>query len=423
MNRLNLLKFLKSKVKSYSQLKNMKTKSIAILLVAIFKISSSIGQLSTFYVQPWQTDNAYPASGDSNYVAINTSVTSFNKLLFYIGGTNSSPKRTTLFLKLAANLGYHVISVAYPNTISIQTACGSSSDINCYTNFRQEACYGTPVSSAISIDTLNSLHIRAIKLLQYLNTTYPTQNWGQFIVGNSLDWSKVVTSGHSQGAGHALYFASINNIDRCVMFSGANDFSNFYNAPPSWIYGSFSTAKNRIFSFLHLQDDGVPYSSQIQVTQALGLWTGGDDSTLVDNLNIPYNNSHLLYTNATPQSMLITPYHNSTVIDMWTPLDNLNNPNFIDVWMYLLTTNIATSISESIGNINKISIFPNPFTSKIQLKNKAGIEDFVLTNSSGQVIWTGKNVDQQDFSDLESGIYFLRVFNQDGQQTIELIKQ
>ncbi|GAB4453550.1 MAG: hypothetical protein Fur0028_09030 [Bacteroidales bacterium] len=401
----------------------MASKLCTLLALTFLVVNKSFGQLTTFYVQPWQTDNAYPSSGDSNYVAINTSVTPINKLLFYIGGTNSSPKRTTLFLKLAANLGYHVISVTYPNSTSIQTACGSSSDVNCYTNFRQEACYGTPVSSAISIDTLNSLNTRAVKLLQYLNTTYPTHNWGQYIAGNSLDWSKIATSGHSQGAGHALYFASLNNVERCIMFSGANDFSNFYNAPPNWISGTFATSKNKIFSFLHLQDDGVPYSSQIQVTQSLGLWTGGDDSTLVDNLSTPYNNSHLLYTNETPQSMLITPYHNSTVIDMWTPLDNLNNPKFTDVWTYLLTTNITTSISESIINVSKISVFPNPFTSKIQLKNNSGMEDFILTNSLGKVIWTGKNIEQQDFSDLVSGIYFLKVFNQDGQQTIKLIKQ
>lgn len=417
--KLNLFEMLKSKRK----INNLASKFFTLLTLTFLVVNKSFGQLTTFYVQPWQTDNAYPSSGDSNYVAINTSVTPINKLLFYIGGTNSSPKRTTLFLKLAANLGYHVISVTYPNSTSIQTACGSSSDVNCYTNFRQEACYGTPVSSAISIDTLNSLNTRAVKLLQYLNTTYPTQNWGQFIAGNFLDWSKLVTSGHSQGAGHALYFASINNIDRCIMFSGANDFSNFYNTPPNWISGTFATSKNKIFSFLHLQDDGVPYSSQIQVTQSLGLWTSGDDSTLVDNLSTPYNNSHLLYTNETPQSMLITPYHNSTVIDMWTPLDNLNNPKFTDVWMYLLTTNITTSISESIININKISIYPNPFTSKIKLKNKAGIEDFVLTNSLGQVIWTGENIEEQDFSDLLSGIFYLKVFNQDGQQMIKIIKQ
>ncbi|MFN4083877.1 MAG: T9SS type A sorting domain-containing protein [Bacteroidia bacterium] len=417
--KLNLFDIRTSKPK----MNNMTSKFFTLLALTFLIVNISFGQLTTFYVQPWQTDNSYPSSGDSNYVAINTSVTPINKLLFYIGGTNSSPKRTTLFLKLAANLGYHVISVTYPNSTSIQTACGSSSDVNCYTNFRQEACYGTPVSSAISIDTLNSLNTRAVKLLQYLNITYPTQNWGQFVVGNFLDWSKIVTAGHSQGAGHALYFASLNNIDRCIMFSGANDFSNFYNAPPNWISGTFTTSKNKIFSFLHLQDDGVPYSSQIQVTQALGLWTGGDDSTLVDNLSIPYNNSHLLYTNETPQSMLITPYHNSTVIDMWTPLDSLNNPKFLNVWTYLLTTPITTSISETQSSEIKNLAYPNPFSNNIQFMDITGVEYFVLSNSIGQIIWTGKNIEQQDFSNLQNGLYYLTAFYYNRHQTLKLIKQ
>lgn len=385
--------------------------------------TSLFSQLSTFYVKPNLTDPAYPASGDSNYVAINTSTSPLNKLVFYIGGTNSSPKRTTYFLNLAANLGYHVISVTYPNTTSIQTACGGSNDVNCYKNFRQEACYGTPLNSSISIDTLNSLHTRAYKLLQYLNATYPTQNWGQFISGNTLSWSKLVTSGHSQGAGHALYFASINSIDRCIMFSGANDFSNFYNSPPNWISGVFSTSKSKIFSFLHLQDDGVPYSDQIQVTQSLGLWTGGDDSTLVDNLITPYNNSHLLYTNATPQSMLITPFHNATVIDTWTPLDNLNNPKFIPVWTYLLTSPITTSISEHGSIKNSILVYPNPTTGLFNIDNSNGLfQNISIINSMGLVI---KNIQlTQDFntldvSDLSSGIYFIK----SGATSGKLIKQ
>lgn len=108
---------------------------------------------------------------------------------------------------------------------------------------------------------------------------------------------------------------------------------------------------------------------------------------------------------------------------MWTPLDSLNNPKFTDVWTYLLTTNITTSVSENTINVSKVIVFPNPFTSKIQLKSKAGVEDFVLTNYLGQVIWTGENIEEQDLSDLESGVYFLSVKTQDVLQTIKLIKQ
>jgi hypothetical protein len=401
----------------------MKFQNSITFLSLILWANTSFGQLTTFFVKPSQTDNAYPASSDSNYVAINTSVTPLNKLLFYIGGTNSSPKRTTLFLKLAADLGYNAISVTYPNSTAIQTACGASSDVNCYTNFRQEVCYGTPLSSGISIDTLNSLNTRAIKLLQYLDATYPSQNWGQFIINNTIDWSKVVTSGHSQGAGNALYFASLNSIDRCIMFSGANDFSNFYSAPPHWISGSFATPKNKIFSFLHLQDDGVPYASQIQVTQALGLWVNGDDSTSVDNLISPYNNSHLLYTNETPQSMLITPFHNATVIDNWTPLDGSNNPKFTPVWTYLLTSPLTTSTSEISKTEQTFSTYPNPFTNKISINNLGSSKfSIYIYNSLGILVKSLLILEEEteiDFSELSDGLYFLS----NGKTTIKIVKQ
>ena len=401
----------------------MKTHITIILFILTLYSCITFGQLSTFFVKPYQTDIAYPTTGDSNYVAINESVTPLNKLLFYIGGTNSSPKRTTLFLNLAANLGYNVISVTYPNSTAIQSACGASSDLNCYNNFRQEVCYGTPLSSSISIDTLNSLNTRAIKLLQYLIITYPSQNWGQFIVGNSINWNKVVTSGHSQGAGNALYFASVNTIERCIMFSGANDFSNFFNAAPNWISGSFATVKSNIFSFLHLQDDVVPYSDQIQVTQALGLWTGGDDSTLVDNLTIPYNNSHLLYTNETPQSMLITPFHNATVIDYWTPLDDLSVPKFISVWTYLLTSTITSSKTEISKNENIISVYPNPVNDILTLINLGSTSITInIFNSLGLIvnhtkISNGKNL--IDISNLDKGVYFII----SGSTNLNFIKQ
>jgi hypothetical protein len=41
----------------------------------------------------------------------------------------------------------------------------------------------------------------------------------------------------------------------------------------------------------------------------------------------------------------------------------------------------------------------------------------------GQIIWTGKNIDQQDFSYLQNGLYFLNVTNQNGMQCIKLVKQ
>lgn len=381
-----------------------------LVLIFYFVIGTASAQLRTFYVTPNETDSAYESPSDSNYVAINLSSTPVNKLLFYIGGTQSSPRRTTYFLDQAANLGYHAFSITYPNSTSIQTACGSSSDTTCYENFRQEACYGTPLSASINIDTLNSLYTRAIKLLQYLDLQYPNQNWAQFLDGNSLQWTNIVTAGHSQGAGHALYFAQVNNIDRCIMFSGANDYSNFYSRPANWLSNSFATAKSDIYSFLHLQDEGMPQSyDQFEILDSIGMFTLYD-TVLVDNIMPPYNNSNLLYTNEVPRSMLIAPYHNATVVDFWTPLDNSNTPLFTPVWDYLLTSSNITTTSEP-ELPKKTTVYPNPATNILYLESDY-VGDLIFYNSVGMVVkivYIDSGIHSLNITDLSQGVYFIKM--------------
>lgn len=71
---------------------------------------------------------------------------------------------------------------------------------------------------------------------------------------------------------------------------------------------------------------------------------------------------------------------------------------------------------------NKIKLYPNPFNSNIRISGSTGLEIGTLTNLYGQVIWTGNDIEQQDFSYLISGIYFLTVDNGNDRQTFKLIK-
>lgn len=67
--------------------------------------------------------------------------------------------------------------------------------------------------------------------------------------------------------------------------------------------------------------------------------------------------------------------------------------------------------------------YPNPFENKINLQNESVNEQFVLINTIGRIIWSGKHIEQQDFSSLASGLYFLKVNDQNSNQVIKLIKQ
>lgn len=83
------------------------------------------------------------------------------------------------------------------------------------------------------------------------------------------------------------------------------------------------------------------------------------------------------------------------------------------------TINCPTTGINSVVKEEKPNIYPNPFCSKIILKNAIGNEIYVLLNAIGQVIWMGKNIEQKDFSNLTSGIYILKI----NDQTIKLTKQ
>ena len=81
------------------------------------------------------------------------------------------------------------------------------------------------------------------------------------------------------------------------------------------------------------------------------------------------------------------------------------------------TSCITTGINENTEK--NILLFPNPFTNTINVKNMTGKEHFTLYNYFGQIVWSGKSIEKQDFSELTYGLYFLKVDN----RTIKLVKQ
>lgn len=85
--------------------------------------------------------------------------------------------------------------------------------------------------------------------------------------------------------------------------------------------------------------------------------------------------------------------------------------------------NNATEINESpISGYNLIA-YPNPFSSTLQVKSKSTIQFYEITNSIGEVIYSGSNIEKQDFSNIPGGIYFLKVVDTASSSTIKLLKK
>jgi len=283
---------------------------------------NSVGENIILMVKPSLTDVNYSATDKTHFVLRN-SKKHLHKLLLFIGGSFSSPNDYTYICKHSATIGLDVISISYPNNIPSATLT-SSNDLFIFDNFRDEICFGNQVSNEVSVSKLNSINTRTLKLIQYLNNTYPDQDWGQYLTSlNNVDWSKIIIAGHSLGAGHACYLGKKKLVERVVMFSGTNDFSTHFNNPANWLTVSGLTPLNKQYALLHTQDEIIPYAYQVSNLKGLGILSVSENPLLVDNLNSPFSNKQVLALNISSISN-----HNSTVG---------GNSKLPEIWTYLLT--------------------------------------------------------------------------------------
>ncbi|MCA0430460.1 MAG: T9SS type A sorting domain-containing protein [Bacteroidetes bacterium] len=373
------------------------------LILLALKTSIFFGQVQTKYVKPILTHTSYGSSEDSSAISRNTSF-QLNKLFLFIGGTGSSSSTDYNALRLhSANLGFDFINLSYPNNVAAASLANSSDSLT-FNKYRQEVCFGTPLSIDVTVDTLNSIYTRTLKLIQYLSSTFPTENWGQYLATpTTLNWSKIIVGGHSQGSGHACFLAKQFSVYRVLMFAGANDYSDFYSNSANWIRQPGITPVIRHYSYLSLNDEAVSYNKQFKVISGLGMLLS-DDSTQIDNITIPYGNSHCLYTTQAPGVVILN--HNVPI-----KLSAINN----NVWTYMLTSTITTGLDNRTVPV-EIEIYPNPSKDFVYLSFQTKQEKLIYSiyNVSGQELKTStltQNGEKYmiEISDLNTGLYTLKV--------------
>jgi hypothetical protein len=292
-------------------------------------------QLFKYEITPSATNPAISSFNNVHEVALDTRTTLRNKLFVFLPGTGGFPSVYQLIVNKAAAMGYHSIGLMYPNSQAIYTAAGSSTNLNDFGNCRQEIFDGVDHATGVSVDGNNCIHSRLIKLLEYLQQQHPTQNWGQFLSGSDVDWSKVVVAGHSQGGGHAFYISKIKSVERAISFASIDWNSNF-NQGAAWINMTGATPVSKLYSINGLRDQIFAYANVQTQLSDLGL---AGPAMSIDGNNPPYSNSHTLTTNATPAlAEPFTNHHNLTCLDAYVPKDALGNPapNFDKAWSYLL---------------------------------------------------------------------------------------
>ena len=244
-------------------------------------------------IDPVRTDPDYAPGQEAHYI-VEGIEPARNRLVLFIGGSYSVPGSYYLFCDYAAEIGFDVISLSYPNGVAA-APLGSSPDRFVFDHYRDEVCFGNPVSDVVAVGPLDSIYTRTVKLLQYLASSDPDGNWEQYLTAEDTpEWSRIIVAGHSQGSGHACYLAKAFPVLRVLMFSGPNDYGTFFDAPAPWLSGDGLTSVSAQFALLHSHDEMVSFLYQVENLRDLGLLNADELPVEADKETRPFNGAHAL---------------------------------------------------------------------------------------------------------------------------------
>jgi hypothetical protein len=290
-------------------------------------------------VLPGQTSSAITINLSPHFV-INPDpqVAARNRLFVMLPGTLAVPNTYRDIVRTGAARGYHAIGLTYPNDDAIEGLCGASSDPDCAGRARREVITGEDTSTLVAVNEANSITARLIALLQFLNSNFPNEGWGQFLANGQPVWSRITVAGHSQGGGHAGFLAKLVELDRAVMFSAPGDTGVAASSSAQWLSLPNITPTSRQFGFTHVNDNLIPLANASRNWQTIGLGAFGGLFS-VDGEAAPFGNSHQLTTaaspNPNPTGPSASPTHGAPVVDAVTPRDAQGRPLFEPVWIYL----------------------------------------------------------------------------------------
>lgn len=251
-----------------------------------------------------------------------------NKLFVFFPGTLATPVKYLEVLQSAARHGYHAIGIAYDNLSTIEAQAGETNDDKRVENIFEEYLTGNNTSAVVNVPKANGLENRIAKMIMYMDSVYPAENWKQFLTADKkIKWQLLSVAGHSQGADHTMYISKKRNVYRATFFSGTYSFKLINGAYPTFISNAGLTPVENIFGFTHKKD---PVRLWDDVRKNWAELEVPGKATLIDDA--VSTTSHKLVSNAKAR---LSVYHGMTVADDGTPLDANGIPVFDSVWAYM----------------------------------------------------------------------------------------
>jgi len=320
--------------------------TIALLLIP----ASAFGEITSFPIKPSATDPAIKTFDDPHWLYVNRGIVVERKpelpkdrhqLLLWLTGTGGKGQTAMGFSNLAADLGYHVVTLMFPDDVPA-TTCATDADPKAFENFRMAIIAGGKARSHggtkdFPIERAESIESRLIKLLEHLKTIRPAEHWEQFLNDDgTIKWESITVAGQSQGGGHAALIGIRHKVARVIAFGAPKDYSKKLDAPAAWYAHESATPKNRFYAFNHHQDPkGCTPEQLLKNLKALGLDAFGAVAE-VDTEAAPFHHSHVLYTGF-PNVTIDGPESDGAKAAHTSGISTKNAERWKPVWTYLLT--------------------------------------------------------------------------------------
>lgn len=324
----------------------MKIFLVAILLLA----AAAHAEVTSVPIRPSATDPEIKFFDDPHWLYVNRDIVVQSKeglardrheLLVWLTGTGGTGHDAQAFSKLAADLGYHVVTLMFPDDIPA-SVCRSDSNPKAFENFRMAIIQGGSATyqdgrKTISIGRADSIENRLIKLLLFVQNIRPAEHWGQFLnEDGTIKWQSIAVAGQSQGGGHAALLGIKHCVSRVMCFGSPKDYNVRLDAPAAWYGAESVTPKDRFFAFNHHQDPkGCTPEQLLRNQKALGLVAFGLPAE-VDTEAFPFHHARMLYTGY-PTVIVTDVLSEGARIAHGSAINTKNADHWKQVWMYMLT--------------------------------------------------------------------------------------
>lgn len=146
---------------------------------------------------------------------------------------------------LAAN-GWRVIVLGYPNLQNVDRLCREEPDQDAHGKLRREILFGGDWSPHVEIPFEQSIIARLNRLILWLRFNRPRDDW-------NLSPLRVSIGGHSQGGGHAAFWAQEVRF-RSVFLIGATEDRFLDGRVPLWTLRASATPLSAWSALSHASD-------------------------------------------------------------------------------------------------------------------------------------------------------------------------